>query len=267
MSSTAPPSPSLPTLRGRLTAEAAGTFLLVFAVVGTATFTAAFPGDDAGNPLGVGLLGVAVALGAAVMIGAYAFGPISGGHFNPAVSLGLAAAGRFAWRDVVPYVVAQLVGAAAGAATVFLVSRGGSPESHAGAVEGGFVSNGFGDLSPSGFGLGSALAVEVVVTAIFVTVILGVTHARAAQGFAPLAIGATLTVLLLVTIPVDNASLNPARALATALFAGGDWIAQVWVFLLAPTLGGIAAGIVHRVLFETDPIAASAARPPAGARG
>lgn len=246
------PEPSVPTTLGRLTAEAAGTFLLVFALVGTAVFSATFPSSGGGDGPGVGFLGVALALGLTVMVSAFAFGPISGGHFNPAVTLGLAAAGRFAWRDVVGYVGAQLVGAVAGAAVVRLLTIGGGPAFSRDTIEGGFASNGFGLHSPGGFDLLSAIVVEVVVTAIFVCVILGVTHARAHTGFAPIAIGFTLTLLLLVAIPIDNASINPARSIATAVFAGGDWLAQLWVFLVFPIVGALLAGVSYRGLFETS---------------
>src|ERR1700710_877165 len=161
------PAPAEPSTLARLIAETVGTFLLVFGLVGTATFSAVFPGNGAGNPLGVGFLGVAIALGLTVMIGAYAFGPISGGHFNPAVTLGLAAAGRFAWRDVLMYIAAQLVGAIIGASAVFGLASGGPAGFLDAAVKGGFVSNGYGDHSPGGFNLASAIIIEIVITAVF----------------------------------------------------------------------------------------------------
>lgn len=246
------PAASIPTMAGRLAAETAGTFLLVFGLTATAIFSAEFPGTGSANTLGVGFFGVAAALGLTVMIGAYAFGPISGGHFNPAVSLGLAAAGRFAWRDLPGYVLAQFVGGILGASAVFLLSTGSTETFHRAAVEGGFVSNGFGAHSPGGFGLGSAIAIEILLTGVFVTVILAVTHERAAVGFAPIAIGLTLTLLLLVAIPIDNASLNPARSLATAIYGGGDWLAQLWVFLVFPVVGALIAGVAFRFVFETS---------------
>ncbi|RKR76084.1 aquaporin [Frondihabitans australicus] len=213
----------------RLLAEVCGTFLLVFAVVGTATFSAVFPATAEGaviNPLGVGLVGVALALGLAVMVGAFAFGPISGGHFNPAVSLGLAVAGRFEWSRVPGYVAAQVIGACAGASTVFVLAAG----------------------SPGAFSLLAAALVEVVATGVLVTVILRATSARGAGPLAPIAIGFTLTAMLLVSIPIDNASLNPARSLATALYGGGDWLAQLWAFVVFPVVGAVAAGAIHRLL-------------------
>ncbi|WP_285042675.1 aquaporin [Plantibacter sp. LMC-P-059a] len=245
-----------PTTMAQLVAELAGTFLLVFGLVGTATFSAFF-GEETSNPLGVGFLGVAVALGLSVTIAAYAFGPISGGHFNPAVTLGLAAAGRFPWRATWTFVLAQLVGAFLGALAVFGLAAGGPDGFLDRAVSSGFVSNGFGELSPGGFGLVSAIVVEVVITAVFLYVILGVTHNRAAPGFAPIAIGATLTLLLLVAIPIDNGSVNPARSIATAVFAGGDWLAQVWVFIVFPVIGALIAGFSYRILFGgTRPVGA-----------
>jgi aquaporin Z len=244
------PQPASPSTAAKLVAEVAGTFLLVFGLVGTATFSAVFPGADSSNPLGVGFLGVAIALGLTVMIGAYAFGPISGGHFNPAVTLGLAAAGRFEWREVGGYIVAQLVGAILGATAIFGLASGGPKGFLDAAVAGGFVSNGFGEQSPGGFGLGSAIVIEVIITAVFLYVILGVTHARAVAGFAPIAIGFTLTLLLLIAIPIDNASINPARSIATAIYGGGDWLAQVWVFIVFPIIGALIAGFSFKLLFD-----------------
>ncbi len=246
----AAPEPSEPSLVAKLIAEVAGTFLLVFALVGAATFSAGFDAAE-GNVFGVGFLGVALTLGLTVMIGAYAFGPISGGHFNPAVTLGLAAAGRFAWKDAPGYIVAQLVGAIVGATAIFALAAGGPADFLDDAIAGGFVSNGYGELSPGGFGIGSAIAAEIIITFLFLLVILGVTHARAVYGFAPIAIGFTLTIMLLVTIPIDNASLNPARSIATAIFGGGDWLAQLWVFIVFPIVGALIAGFSYRFLFDS----------------
>ncbi len=251
MSYPAAPEPSEPSLLAKLISETAGTFLLVFAVVGTGTFSAFFGAQDAGNPLGVGFLGVALALGLAVMIGAYAFGPTSGGHFNPAVTLGLAAARRFAWSGVLPYILAQIVGAVLASTAVFALASGGPAGFLDSATGGGFVSNGFGEHSPGGFGIGSAIAAEIIITFLFLLVILGVTNARAVAGFAPIAIGFTLTLMLLVTIPIDNASLNPARSIATAIYGGGDWLAQLWVFIVFPIVGALIAGFSYRFLFDT----------------
>jgi aquaporin Z len=226
-----------PSLVRRLVAELFGTFLLVLGVIGTALFAS---GDT-------GILGVALAVGLAVIGGAYAVGHISGGHFNPAVSIGAAAAGRFAWADVLPYVVAQIVGGTL-ATTVLLALRSGAP----GDVFSGFtaVSNGYGDHSPAGFNLVSVLLAEVVLTAVFLYVILGVTDRRAPSGFAPLGIGLTLTVIHFVLIPISNASVNPARSIATAIFGGPESLGQLWVFLVAPVIGGLIAGFTYNLLFD-----------------
>jgi len=254
------PATPRPHTSAKLLAEAAGTFLLVFALTGTVTFSAFF-GIEPSNPLGVGFLGVALALGLAVMIGAYAFGPISGGHFNPAVTLGLAAAGRFAWREVAAYIAAQVIGAIAGAAAVLAIASGGPLGYLERTLVDGFASNGYGELSPNLFSLFSVVIVEVVATALFLFVILGVTHARADAGFAPIAIGLTLTVLLLVAIPIDNDSLNPARSIATAVFAGTPWLVQVWVFLVFPSLGALIAGFVYSTLFDRETPASNPTTP------
>ncbi|WP_125773407.1 aquaporin Z [Antribacter gilvus] len=244
---TAPSVPS-PTLTGRLAAEALGTFLLVLGGVGTAVFAANFP-DAESNTLGVGFLGVALAFGLTVLVGAYAFGPVSGGHFNPAVTLGLAAAGRFAWRDAPGYLVAQLVGGVIGSSVVAAIAAGGEGDFFTAAREGGFASNGFGEHSPGGFGLGAAILTEVVLTAVFLLVILGTTARVAAPGLAPLAIGLSLTLIHLISIPVTNTSVNPARSLASAIWGGGDALAQLWVFLVFPVVGGLVAGFLYRPLF------------------
>jgi len=226
-----------PSLGKRLAAEVFGTFLLVFGVIGTALFAS-------GN---TGLLGVALAVGLTVIGGAYAVGHISGGHFNPAVSIGAAAAGRFAWSDVLPYIAAQIVGGAL-ATTILFAIRAGAPEGSIAGFDA--VSNGFGDASPAGFGLVSVLVAEVVLTAIFLYVILGVTDRRAPSGFAPLAIGLTLTLVHLVLIPISNASVNPARSIATAIFGGAVPLGQLWVFIVAPIVGGLIAGFTYNLLFD-----------------
>ena len=229
-----------PTLTKRIVAEAFGTFLLVGGVIGTALFTSAFTGP----------LGVALAVGLAVIGGAYAVGHISGGHFNPAVTLGAAAAGRFAWKDVAPYVGAQILGGALASSVLFAIAADGPAGFLDDAVAGGFASNGFGEHSPSGFGLAAVIVAEVVLTAVFLYVILGVTDRRAATGFAPLAIGLTLTVIHLVAIPVSNASFNPARSIATAIYGGPDAIIQLWVFIVAPIVGALIAGATYALLFD-----------------
>lgn len=242
----APPlAPAPPALPARLVAEAAGTFLLVFALVGAATSTAVFP--DERNTLGTGLLGVALTLGLVVMIGASAFGPVSGGHFNPAVTIGLAVAGRHRWTDVVPYLVAQFVGGTAGAAVLVLLAGVGPANALRRTLDGGFASNGFDVQSPGGSTLLAVALAETVATAVFVTVILRVTGPRGSAVPAPVIIGSTLTILLLTLIPISNASLNPARSFATAVFAGPDWLAQWWVFLAFPVLGAVIAGTVGRI--------------------
>jgi aquaporin Z len=250
------PASAVPTIVQKLAAELLGTFVLVFGVIGTALYAAGFAGGE-GN-LNVGFLGVAFALGLSVLVSAYAFGAISGGHFNPAVSVGLAVAGRFAWKELPGYVGAQLVGAIAAAAALLAILSGG-PLFDALAFRS--VSTGYDELSPGGFGLGSFLLVEVIATAVFVFVILGVTSARAAAGFAPLAIGLTLTALALVAIPVSNASFNPARSIATAIFGGGEALGQVWASILAPIAGAALAAVVYRAVFERPAQITGAANP------
>jgi aquaporin Z len=245
---TAHPVETVPSTGARIGAEIAGTFLLVFGVIGTAIFAAGFGGGEGG--LNVGFLGVALALGLSVLAGAYAFGPISGGHFNPAVTLGLAVAGRIAWREVAPYIAAQLVGGIAASTLLVAIAAGGPNGFLAGARAGGFASTGWGPLSPGGFPFVSALLVEIIATAILVFVILGVTSSRGASGFAPLAIGLTLTLLALIAIPISNASFNPARSIATALYGGPTALAQVWLSIVAPIVGALIAGATFRLIFD-----------------
>jgi aquaporin Z len=224
----------------RLIAEAFGTFILVGAVIGTAVFAS-------GN---TGYLGIALAAGLAVLVSAYAFGSISGGHFNPAVSLGAAAAGRMLWRDVLPYIAAQLVGAIVASSIMFAIDAGASKSFFHASIKNGFASNGYGDHSPGGFDLASVIVVELVLTAIFVWVILSVTASgTTTPGFAPLAIGLTLTVIHLISIPISGTSVNPARSIATAIY-GADWTrAQLWVFIIVPVVGGLLAGYTWKFLF------------------
>ncbi|MRJ77524.1 aquaporin Z [Aeromicrobium sp. SMF47] len=226
-----------PSTAQRLSAEALGTFWLVLGGCGTAVL--------AGQA--VGALGVAFAFGLTVLTGAYAFGPISGGHFNPAVSVGLATAGRFAWRDVPAYAVAQIVGATIAGALLLAIANG---QPGFDAVASGFASNGYGDRSPAGYSLAAVLVTEVVLTAFFLFVILGASSRRAAVGFSGLAIGLALTLIHLISIPVSNTSVNPARSLGVAWFAGSDAMAQVWAFILAPIVGAAIAGIVHARLLD-----------------
>ncbi|PUB30204.1 aquaporin Z [Promicromonospora sp. AC04] len=237
-----------PAMYARLVAEALGTFVLVLGGCGTALLAANFP-DAEVNTLGVGFLGVALAFGLTVVVGAFALGPISGGHFNPAVTLGLAAAGRFSWGDVGGYIVAQLVGGVVASSVLALVVSGGPDGFFDAARESGFASNGFGEHSPGGFGLGSAIVVETVLTAVFLFVILGTTARVASPGFAPLAIGLTLTLIHLISIPVTNTSVNPARSLATAVYGGGWAMGQLWVFIVFPILGALIAGLAYRPMF------------------
>lgn len=226
-------------LAKRVVAELFGTFVLVLGVVGTALFSAP----------NTGWLGIALAVGIAVIGAAYAVGHISGGHFNPAVTLGAAASGRFAWRDVPAYVLAQILGGLLATTVLYLVALG-KPNFLAEAQAAGFASNGFDAHSPGGFGLVSVIIVEVLLTAVFLYVILGVTDRRAPSGFAPLAIGLTLTLIHLIAIPVSGASVNPARSIASAVYGGPDALAQLWVFLLMPVIGGLIAGFTYKYLFD-----------------
>jgi aquaporin Z len=222
----------------KLLAESLGTFWLVFGGCGSAVLDAAFP------HYGIGFMGVALAFGLTVLTGAYAFGPISGGHFNPAVSLGLATAGRFSWREVIPYIVVQIVGAIIAAGALYLIASSKADFS----LANGFAANGYGEHSPGGYSLLSGLFTEIVLTAFFVLVILGSTEKRAAVAFAPIAIGLALTLIHLISIPVTNTSVNPARSTAQALFVGGWALKQLWLFWVAPLLGGFIGGALHRVL-------------------
>ena len=227
----------------KLAAEFLGTFWLVLGGCGSAVLAAAFPA------VGIGLLGVSLAFGFTVVTGAYALGPVSGGHFNPAVSVGLWAGGRFPAAQLVPYVIAQVLGAIAGAAVLYLIASG-KPEF---SLAGGFASNGFGDHSPGKYSLVAALVCEVVMTFMFLIVILGTTHTRAPVGFAGLAIGLGLTLIHLISIPVTNTSVNPARSTGPAIFVGGWALEQLWLFWLAPIIGAAAGGFVHRAVLEGTP--------------
>ncbi len=225
----------------RLAAEFFGTFWLVFGGCGSAVLAAAFP------HLGIGFLGVALAFGLTVLTMVYAVGHISGGHFNPAVTLGLFAGGRFGARDVVPYVLVQVVGAIAAGAVLYAIASG-KPGFSASAS--GFASNGYGAHSPGGYSMQSAMIAEFVLTAMFVLIIHGATDKRAPAGFAGLAIGLTLTLIHLVCIPVDNTSVNPARSTGVAIFQGGWAVHQLWLFWVMPLLGGVAGGLIYRTLLE-----------------
>jgi aquaporin Z len=223
----------------RVVAEFFGTFWLVFGGCGAAVLAAAFPG------LGIGFVGVAFAFGLTVLTMAYAVGHISGGHFNPAVTLGLWAAKRCANYHVIPYIVAQVLAAIAAAAVLWLIASS-KPDW----VPGGFAANGYGDLSPGKYGLAGCLVTEVVMTFFFLMIIIGTTSKGAATGFAGIPIGLALTLIHLVSIPVTNTSVNPARSTGPALFAGGAYIGQLWLFWIAPIAGAIIAGLVARWMYE-----------------
>ena len=219
-------------------AEFIGTFWLTLGGCGSAVLAAAFP-----NNLGIGFLGVSLAFGLTVVTGAYAFGPVSGGHFNPAVSIGLAAAGRFKASQLAGYIVAQVLGAIAAAGVLYLIATG-----KPGADIGGFATNGYGEHSPGKYGMTAALVCEAVMTAVFLIVILGATARRAAGGFAGLAIGLCLTLIHLVSIPVTNTSVNPARSTGPALFGPAHALSELWLFWAAPIAGAIVGAVIYRVL-------------------
>jgi aquaporin Z len=225
----------------KLFAESLGTFWLVLGGCGSAVLAAAFP------DLGIGFVGVSLAFGLTVLTGAYALGPVSGAHFNPAVTIGLWAGGRFPASRVAPYIAAQVVGAVAAAGTLYVIASGKAGFE----LAGGFASNGFGEHSPGGYSFAAAVVTEVVMTFMFLVVILGVTHQRAPVGFAGLAIGLALTLIHLISIPVTNTSVNPARSTGPAVFVGGWAFAQLWVFWVAPIAGALAAGWLHRSVLET----------------
>ena len=226
----------------RLAAEFFGTFWLVFGGCGSAVLAAGFP------QLGIGFLGVAFAFGLTVLTMAFAIGHISGCHLNPAVSVGLCVGGRFPAKDLVPYIVVQVIGAIVAAAVLYVIASGKANFD----LASGFASNGYGAHSPGGYSLTAALVAEVVLTLFFLLVILGSTDKRAPQGFAPIAIGLCLTLIHLVDIPVTNASVNPARSTGPALFVGGWAIAQLWLFWVAPLIGAAIGGIVYRVIGKND---------------
>jgi aquaporin Z len=223
-------------------AEFIGTFWLVLGGCGSAVLAANFP------DVGIGLAGVSLAFGLTVLTAVYALGPISGGHFNPAVTLGLWAGGRFPARQILPYMIVQVAGGIA-ASLILLAIASGKPGFDAAA---GFAANGYGDHSPGNYSLASGMLTEVIMTFMFVLVILGATHTRAPVGFAGLAIGLALTLIHLISIPVTNTSVNPARSTGPALFAGAWAVQQLWLFWLAPLLGAALAGVLHRTVLEHD---------------
>ncbi len=226
----------------KLFAEFFGTFWLVFGGCGSAIFAAAFP------ELGIGFAGVALAFGLTVLTMAYAVGHISGGHFNPAVSFGLWAGGKFDAKDLIGYIAAQLVGAIAAAGMLYLIVSGKEGFTDVG----GFAANGYANLSPGGFSMQSAFIAEFLLTMFFLLIILGSTNERAPKGFAPIAIGLALTLIHLISIPITNTSVNPARSMSQAIFAGGEYLTQSWLFWVAPILGAIVAGLIHKALFDEE---------------
>ncbi|MBN9043308.1 MAG: aquaporin Z [Rhizobiales bacterium 62-47] len=227
-------------------AEAIGTFWLTFAGCGSAVIAAGFP------QVGIGLLGVSLAFGLSVVTMAYAIGHISGAHLNPAVTVGLAAGGRFPAGQVVPYIIAQLIGAVVASAVLYLIASGAAGFD----LAKGFASNGYGEHSPGHYSLVACLISEVVMTMVFLFIIMGSTHGRAPAGFAPLAIGLTLTMIHLVSIPVTNTSVNPARSTGPALFVGGWALQQLWLFWVAPLVGGVLGGALYRWLSPDEPAGA-----------
>src|ERR1041384_6454344 len=231
-------------LTQRMSAEFFGTFWLVFGGCGSAGLAAALPQG------GIGLLVVSFAFGLSVLTMACAVGHVSGGHFNPAVTVGVFAAGRFPSKSILPYIVAQVAGAIAGAGILYLIASGKAGFD----VSAGFASNGYGAHSPGGYTLVAALVCEVVMTFFFLIVILGATDERAPKGFAPIAIGLALTLIHLVSIPVTNTSVNPARSIGPAIFVGGWAISQLWLFLLAPIAGAVLAGAAHRLLLAEQEV-------------
>jgi aquaporin Z len=235
----------------RLAAEFLGTFWLVLGGCGSAVLAAKFGGE--GNPLGIGLLGVSLAFGLTVLTGAYAFGHISGAHFNPAVTVGLWAGGRFPLRDLLPYIVAQVLGGVLAGWVLLMIASGSAGFAIDPNAAGTFASNGYDAMSPGGYSLAAALLCEVVMTAMFLVVIMGATHGRAPVGFAPMAIGFALALIHLISIPVTNTSVNPARSTGVALFAGSGAISQLWLFWLAPIVGGIIGGVIYRWLGDDRP--------------
>ncbi len=221
----------------KLVAEFIGTLWLVLGGCGSAVLAAAYP------DLGIGFVGVAIAFGLTVLTMAYAIGHISGCHLNPAVSIGLWMAGRFDKKDLLLYIAAQVLGAIAGAGILYLIASGKD-----GFEAGGFAANGYGELSPGGYNMLSALLIEIAMTFMFLIIILGATHSKAPKGFAGIAIGLGLTLIHLISIPVTNTSVNPARSTSQALFAGTEYMGQLWLFWLAPIVGAMLAGIVYKLL-------------------
>lgn len=229
-------------MQQKLAAEFLGTLWLVLGGCGSAVLAAAFP------EVGIGLHGVSLAFGLTVLTMAFAIGHISGCHLNPAVTLGLVAGGRFPAAEAVPYIVAQVAGAIVAATILYVIASGKAGFS----LSAGFAANGYGELSPGKFGFGAAFVTEIVMTFFFLFVILGATHRKAPAGFAPIAIGLCLTLIHLISIPVTNTSVNPARSTSQALFAGGGYLAQLWMFWVAPIAGAVLGGLVYRWLSPNE---------------
>ena len=240
------------TMRSRLGAEFLGTFWLVFAGCGSAVLAAKYLTEDKVQ-LGIGFVGVALAFGLTVLTMAFAVGHVSGGHFNPAVTIGLAIGKRVEWKAVAPYILTQIVAGSAAGAVLFLIASG---KDGFDATASGFASNGYGDRSPDGYSLLACLVTEIVMTAFFVWIIMGATDDAAPKGFGPIAIGLALTLIHLVSIPVTNTSVNPARSIGVAWFAGGPAIAQLWLFIVAPIIGAVIAALTYRPITGSDPASA-----------
>jgi aquaporin Z len=245
----------------QLVAELLGTFWLVLGGCGSAVLAANFGGT--GNPLGIAFVGVSLAFGLTVLTGAYAFGHISGGHFNPAVSVGLWLGGRFSIKMLLPYILAQVAGASCAAALLYTVAGGREGFVVDSAAAGAFATNGYGALSPGGYSMVAALLVEVVLTAVFLIIIMGSTHPRAPTGFGPIAIGLGLTLIHLVSIPVTNTSVNPARSTGVALFVGTAQLGQLWLFWVAPLVGGALGGLLSKWIGSEPVVEDKAASKPA----
>jgi aquaporin Z len=228
----------------RVTAEFIGTLWLVLGGCGSAVLAAAFPS------LGIGFAGVALAFGLTVLTMAFAIGHVSGAHLNPAVSVGLWAGGRFPGQDLLPYIIAQVLGGIAGAGILYIIATGRPGFD----LAGGFASNGYGEHSPGGYSLAAGLVTEIVMTFGFLFVILGSTHGKAPKGFAPIAIGLCLTLIHLISIPVTNTSVNPARSTGPAVFVGGWALSQLWLFWVAPLIGAVLAGVIYRWVSPDEPV-------------
>lgn len=231
----------------RMAAELIGTFWLVLGGCGSAVLAASFPTGT--NLVGIGLVGVSIAFGLTVLTMAFAIGHISGCHLNPAVSVGLAVGGRFPARELLPYIVAQVIGAIVAAAVIYFIASGKAGFE----LSSGLASNGFGEHSPQGYSMAAGFTSEVVMTAMFVLIIMGATDPRAPAGFAPIAIGLTLTLIHLISIPVTNTSVNPARSTGPALLVGGWAIHQLWLFWVAPLIGAVIGGALYRGVFAAKP--------------